>query len=350
MLKPIRTFFRLLSIIIALGIGLFVLIFAGVIFFNSPPDKTPVSSNDAKIEDGYMLFEVKSGETADSVGRRLENAGAIKTRHFWYLVSRFGKEYLKAGTYRIEVPSSLIKIYSVLVNGEQLLIRVTIPEGVTIKKTALIFEEAGICGAEEFLAAASSREILDNYRVPGPTMEGYLYTDTYLLPLNYPATKVVSVMADTFYKRLETILNEGMSPAEINKRVIIASIVEREYRIPEEAGLMAGVFFNRLKINMALQSCATVVYVITEIQGLPHPEVLYNRDIEIKNPYNTYIRPGLPPGPISSPGETALRAAFNPVSSDYLYFRLTDENAGRHYFSRSLDDHIRAGALYVKGR
>jgi UPF0755 protein len=100
---------------------------------------------------------------------------------------------------------------------------------------------------------------------------------------------------------------------------------------------------------MALQSCATVEYVITEIQGKPHPETLYIRDTEIRDPYNTYIRPGLPPGPICSPGETALNAVFNPASSDFLYFRLIDPAAGRHYFSRTLDDHIRAGVFYLKG-
>jgi UPF0755 protein len=113
---------------------------------------------------------------------------------------------------------------------------------------------------------------------------------------------------------------------------------------------MAGVFYNRLSIGMALQSCATVEYVITEIQGKPHPELLYTRDTEIRDPYNTYIRPGLPPGPISAPGAVALDAAFHPAESDYLYFRLSDARAGRHYFSKTLDDHIRAGMLYVKDR
>jgi UPF0755 protein len=101
---------------------------------------------------------------------------------------------------------------------------------------------------------------------------------------------------------------------------------------------------------MALQSCATVEYVITEIQGRPHPEALYNRDIEIRDPYNTYIIPGLPPGPISAPGAAALDAAFHPAKSDFLYFRLTDAATGRHYFSKTLDEHILAGKLLLKAR
>jgi UPF0755 protein len=141
-----------------------------------------------------------------------------------------------------------------------------------------------------------------------------------------------------------------MPPDELNNMVILASIVEREYRRGEEAPLMAGVFSNRLGIGMALQSCATVEYIITEIQDRPHPEVLSTRDTEIRDPYNTYIRPGLPPGPICAPGKVALRAALFPEKSNFLYFRLVDEASGKHYFSRTLDDHIRAGRLYVKSR
>ena len=367
--QALHWFFRLLSVIVALGIIVCVLILGGVAYFNAPPKTPPALELGTTAagqlagraspqegmrldESGALLLEIRNGETAYSVGKRLENAGIVKTRYFWNILSRLDREYIKAGTYRIELPASQIKIHSVLKAGEQLLVKVTIPEGVTLKKAARILEDSGICGEEEFLAAASSREILDAYQVPGTTMEGYLYPDTYLFSLAYPAAKVVSAMADNFFRRLELIATEtlSMSAAELNNRIIIASIVEREYRISEEAGLMAGVFYNRLKIGMALQSCATVEYLITEIQGRPHPEVLYSRDLEIRNPYNTYLRPGLPPGPISAPGETALRAAFNPTKSDYFYFRLTDAGAGRHYFSRTLDDHIKAGTLYVKGR
>ena len=192
--------------------------------------------------------------------------------------------------------------------------------------------------------------MLNSYNIPGAIMEGYLYPDTYLFPLNYPAVKVVTTMADNFFKRLYEINSQAqtMTAREINDCITIASIVEREYRISDEASLMAGVFYNRLRIGMALQSCATVEYIITEIQGRPHPQILLNRDLEIQNPYNTYIRPGLPPTPISAPGETALKAAFYPKKTEFLYFRLIDLPSGEHYFSRTLDDHIRAGALYVK--
>jgi UPF0755 protein len=349
---------KFLSFCIAMVLIFFFLILTVFMYFNSPPAPPlkPAGQDAAPggrlfvEKDGSLFLEVRSGETAFSVGNRLEEAGIIRNRYFWYFLSRLTKEYIKTGAYRIELPASQIRIHSLLVSGDQILVRVTVPEGATLRKTARILEGAGVCGATSFLAAAASREILDSYGVPGETMEGYLFPETYFFPYSFPAEKVVSAMADTFFSRLEEIAPGALTMGnnELFKKVIIASIVEREYRVADEASLMAGVFYNRLDIGMALQSCATVEYVITEIQGRPHPEVLYTRDTEIRNPYNTYLRPGLPPGPISAPGKTALEAAFNPASAAYLYFRLTDPGAGRHYFSRTLDDHIRAGSLYVK--
>jgi UPF0755 protein len=254
--------------------------------------------------------------------------------------------------YRFNFPASQLDIRSTLVSGRQILTKITIPEGVTLRKIASILAEGGICDEGAFLAAASDPETLNFYRIPGATIEGYLYPDTYLFPPSYPPDEVVRTMADTFFRRLTDTEGDALplSPEELNERVILASIVEREYRVPDEAPLMAGVFYNRLRIGMALQSCATVEYVITEIQGKPHPLTLYDRDTEIRNPYNTYINRGLPPGPIAAPGKVALDAAFHPAPSDYLYFRLVDPDEGRHYFSETFDDHIRAAFLYVKGR
>jgi UPF0755 protein len=342
-------FLGIVLILSALGLGCFI-------YFNSAPGKpAEFAAEDPALridESGMARLELRQGESVRSVGQRLESAGIIRSRYFWELLARFDRDYLKAGTYSFSLPATQLEIRSLLVAGRQLLVRVTVPEGTTLKKTARILAEAGVCEDAAFLAAASDRELLEAYRAPGATLEGYLYPDTYLFPGDYPADRVVKVMADTFFKRLAEIQPDSLalSPAELDRRVIMASIVEREYQAPEEAPLIAGVFYNRLRIGMALQSCATVEYVITEIQGRPHPERLYDRDTEIRNPYNTYMVSGLPPGPISAPGATALNAAFDPVSSDYLYFRLVNPSEGRHYFSRTLDDHIRAGALYVKAR
>jgi UPF0755 protein len=334
-------------------------------YFNAPPEGpvmpddtglgvSGTASNGPAKTSHTRFFEVYAGESAMAVGRRLQEAGLIRSHYFWYILSRLDKGYIKAGTYRLELPASQMALRSTFVTGQQFLTRVTIPEGVTLKKMAKILAAAAICDADAFLAAAEDGEILAAYGIPGKTMEGFLYPDTYFFPRDYPASLVVKAMADTFFRRIATLPGmtgiSALSLEALYQKVIIASIVEREYRVAEEAPLMAGVFYNRLDIGMALQSCATVEYVITEIQGRPHPEVLYTRDTEIQDPYNTYMRTGLPPGPISAPGAVALHAAFNPIRKEYLYFRLVDSTAGRHYFSRTLDDHIRAGALFIKGR
>ncbi|MDR2247738.1 MAG: endolytic transglycosylase MltG [Treponema sp.] len=353
-LKGIRAVCKVLSVLIVTAILISGMVVGAFVYCNSPPDSPAEFLGDALriYGDGTMYIEIRNGESAISVGRRLENAGIIRTRYFWNLVSRLNREYIKTGTYRISIPATQLGIRAILISGQQLLTRVTVPEGVTLKKIAQILEDADICNGAAFLDAASDQRILDEYRIPGKTMEGYLYPDTYLFPAAYRAPQVVRILADTFFRRLEEIAEDALSlsPEELNNRIILASIVEREYRADDEAPIMAGVFYNRLKIGMALQSCATVEYVITEIQGKPHPSVLYDRDIQIRDPYNTYIRSGLPPGPISAPGPVALKAVFYPDSSEYLYFRLVDPAAGRHYFSRTFDEHIRAGVLYVKGR
>jgi len=343
-----------------LGLALFIgfLFVAALFYFISPPVFSPDSLRDREnvvMEfDGETCvavnFDVARGESARSVGDRLADLGLIRSRLFWQLVCRYSEGQIKSGSYRIDIPSNSIAIYRLLVSGKQMLLRVTIPEGLTMSKTARLMENAGICTSEEFISRASDPEIISFYRIPGKSMEGYLYPDTYLFPSGYPAAKVVRAMADNFFARIEKMGERisSMPPDELNRLVILASIVEREYRLDEEAPLMAGVFKNRLDIGMALQSCATVEYVITEIQGKPHPEVLSTRDTEIRDPYNTYMRPGLPPGPIASPGEVALRAALDPAKSEYLYFRLVEADSGRHYFSRTLDDHIKAGRLYTK--
>jgi len=350
-----RVFVKLLAGFLGFIIVMAAVLLAGLIYFNSPKtlDTYPVlSENDGiKInEDGSYFIDVRRGETSQSVGMRLERTGLIRNRYFWNLICKFNSEHIKTGTYRVEIPSSQMAIHKILISGKEILHKVTIPEGVTLKKMAAIIEEAGICNAQAFLSAARDPQIIKQFLIPGNSMEGYLFPDTYLFPKDHPADRTVRIMAENFFSNLEKLDDSvrKMSPEEINNIVIIASIVEREYRVADEAPVMAGVFYNRLRIRMALQSCATVEYIITEIQGKPHPSVLLFSDLEIVNPYNTYIRAGLPPGPISAPGKVALKAALFPESTQYLYFRLESVSSGRHYFSRTHDEHIRAGELVTK--
>jgi UPF0755 protein len=352
--SPVFSFLiKLIIFIIALVLILVPVSIGVIMYLNAPPQAQAVEQDGIRITgDGHFYIDVRKGETSQSVGMRLERAGLIKNKLYWNILNRMESEHIKSGTFKIEYPSSQTAIHRHLVSGKQILYRVTIPEGVTLKKMADLFEDANICSAEDFLEAARDPHILQQYKIPNETMEGYLFPDTYLFPADYPASQAIKLMADNFFTKMENINPQvkEMSPAEINEKVIIASIVEREYRVDEEAAMMAGVFYNRLRINMALQSCATVQYIITEIQGKPHPTHIYNHDLEIRDPYNTYLFRGLPPGPISMPGEVALKASMFPENTDYLYFRLDDNSpTGRHLFSRTLDEHnVRAGQIVVK--
>lgn len=337
----------------ALGIALLAAggAFAAFLYFNTPPSAFARATDTVQLlDDSEIRFEVREGESASSVGTRLEEARMIKNHYAWQLLCRLRPAFLKAGMYQLIERLPLLELHEMLTSGRQMLVSVTVPEGSTLRATALIMSEAGICPEDDFTAAAANDKLLREYQVPGATMEGYLYPDTYYFTARYPANLVVRAMADTFYKRLRTLDVDAtaFSPQELYAKVILASIIEREYRIEDEAPLIAGVFLRRLKKGMRLESCATVVYVLTEIERRRHPAQLFYRDLEIKSPYNTYLRGGLPPGPIASPGAVALHAAFFPAETDYLFFRVVDAAAGRHYFSRSFDDHIKAGALLAK--
>jgi len=335
-------------VIIVAGLSLFAYVNSAPAWSNMRPE---LERGIEKQEDGSILIEIYQGESAQSVGKRLATAGLIRSYFAWNLINRMAKEPIKAGFFIIKGPETLLTLYQRFAKGQQLQIRVTIPEGATLSKISQILERSGICESRDFMLAATSRELLEKYQIPSSSFEGYLFPDTYLFPKGFNPEKIISLMTDNFFNKLKQIAPESqnMLPKDLHEKVILASIIEREYRVDDEAPLMASVFYNRLKIGMALQSCATVEYVITEIQGKPHPEVLYFKDIAIQNPFNTYVRAGLPPGPISNPGLVALRAVFYPAQTNFLYFRLVDPNEGRHRFSKTLDEHIKAGVIYVKG-
>jgi len=298
-----------------------------------------------------VLFTVEKGDSASSVASTLEAKGYIRSALAFRLLARATSlgSSLKAGTYRLLPQMGSKAILDEFVSGAQALIRITVPEGFTLSQVAVLLDRSGVASKADFLTVAGSPKLLADLGIPGATAEGYLFPDTYFFPAKYPAESIVRAMVRAFRDRLATIPEAAaLDSRELRDRLILASIVEREYKAPEEAPYMASVFYNRLKIRMALQSCATVVYVITERLGKAHPEVIYDRDLRLDDPYNSYIHPGLPPGPISNPGLTALRAAFYPASSKYLYFRLVDANAGKHHFSLSLEEHLDSRRLFIK--
>lgn len=315
------------------------------------------SSNQAtgEIPDEGITFRVGQGATLVQIARELETLKAIRSQWLLRMIAKAkGTEgSLKKGTYRIEANMTTFDIHNLIVTGRQQLYKVTLPEGFSLQEIAHRFDEAGITSEEAFLEAAADEDILKEWKIPASDVNGYLYPNTYYFQKEFPAEKVVSHLLETFFTELTQVFPEhkNMSPAERHEAIILASIIEQEYRAPEEAPLISSVFQNRLDIGMPLQSCATVAYIITDIEGKPHPDRILFSDLEHPSPFNTYQKKGLPPAPICNPGLVAVEAAFKPAKTDYLYFVVKDPSAGRHQFSRTLEEHNQArDFLFTKRR
>ncbi len=338
-----KKFLTFISYLIFIVMAATIILFGMFGYMDSPP-KLKENKDSSQIH-----FDIPSGATASWVGDKLETSGIIRSSFWWNLLGKFDKEPIKAGYYTISPPVRMTELRELFVSGKQQLYKITIPEGYSVIRIAGELEKNRICGAKDFLDAVASPLALAKAGFTAISAEGFLYPDTYYFQRAYPAEKVVSKMIETFFKRLDeaNIDYKTLSGIELRDKVILASIVEREYRIAQEAALMAGVFYNRLHLGMRLQSCATVVYVLTDVLNYPHPERISTADTRIDHPYNTYLYGGLPPGPICSPGIIALEASFRPEKTDYLYFRILNEE-GKHIFSKTLDQHIDAGELYIK--
>lgn len=297
-------------------------------------------------------FTVEPGWSTGEIARALRNEGFIRSDYYFRALTRLMRMdgNLQAGSYHIPANLSSIKILKLLASGKTQLIRVTVPEGLTSRKVALLFQEAGITSSEEFLAATKNKELLSEFGIIAPSAEGFLFPDTYMMAKPYPAEKVVRTMIRSFFREMDQIYPEykQMPWSEFYNRLILSSIVEKEYRVDEEAPKIASVFYNRLERDIALESCASVVYVLTEVLGREHPKRLFYKDLEVDHPYNAYRNKGLPPGPIANAGPVALKATFEPAQTDYLFFVVQNAQKGTHLFSNNLADHEAGRKRYVE--
>ena len=300
-----------------------------------------------------VLFKIENGESLFSVIERLEEAGLIPDGNFIKIyVKLLNTPMIKSGNYSVSSDMPPLAILNLFEQGIQELIKVTIPEGLTSRQIALILKDSGIISSEEdFLSLVQSHEFLESLGVVGSSLDGYLFPDTYRFQENFPPEKVLSHLVSTFFENLEEIYPyyKEFSDEKMKEKVILASIIEKEYRVEREAPLIASVFYNRLKIGMPLQSCATVIYVLTEELGKPHPDRIFLRDLEVQSPFNTYYNPSLPPAPIANPGYVAMNAAFNPAQTDYLFFVVENASQGTHTFTSNLSEHNQARQLYLEG-
>ena len=290
------------------------------------------------------ILKIPAGTGVLDVAEELESNGIIRSADVFYLKARIEKFAMKAGRYSVNPSMSLSEIFALLESGKQDYISVSLPEGLTISQIAqLLVDSDVILSKEEFIEEVNNPELLEKYKIPARNLEGYLFPDTYFFNPSMNARDVVERLVDNFFSRIESLEISCENMEELHETVILASIVEREYCREEEAPLIASVFKNRLEHHIGLESCATIVYILTEIEGRPHPEKITYEDLKIDSLYNTYKWAGLPAGPISNPGAIALKAAANPPKTKYYYFRVVDESTGTHHFSTTLEEHAKTG-------
>ena len=319
---------------------------------------SPVSTG----EQEKLRVEIPGGMSVSEAGAKLFEAGLIRNKKLFYYAARYpelkaflyGKGsdkafVLRSGIYYISPSMNIAEIQEELSSGQQEYIKVSIPEGLTISKIAAELEENRICSAGEFSRVCRNSRFASENGIGGDSCEGFLFPDTYFLTVDMSPRDVAKIMIDNFFTKIKEIEPLAqMNKADLYKTVTLASIVEREYRVEDEAPLIASVFKNRLRRNIGLYSCATVEYIITEIEGRPHPDRILIEDTKIDSPYNTYKWAGLPPGPISNPGLVALRASAETPKTDYYFFQVVDPAAGRHVFTTNFDEHIQSHSLYTK--
>ncbi|HEX3048380.1 MAG TPA: endolytic transglycosylase MltG [Bacillota bacterium] len=321
-----------LSGIILIGGGFILLMFLGI-SWNLAPVQPGVKNT--------QVFEVRHNASLREVARDLSSHGLIRSSLAFEIYVRldFKHRMPKAGWYQLSPSMSGARMVRELQRGTPREVRITIPEGRTIKEIADLLAEKGYVDPKQFLAVAGdSKLIRDNLgdELAGDVSglpEGYLFPDTYNFMLPVTETKIISTML----RRFRTVFQENFGKLSTEKRrelVIMASLVEMEARKSEERPIIAGIFDNRLRIGMRLESCATVQYVLGTHKHL------YYKDLKVESPYNTYLHYGLPPGPIANPGLASMKAAAQPAPVRFLYFVAKPD--GSHIFSETLNQHDRA--------
>lgn len=331
-----------LNIIIVIAIIILAITVAFMSYLNI--GSRPLDSQDSTL----ITVEVPNGTNTHEIGKILESKGLISNYGLFILKSKLegldGK--YKAGQYHLSPSMSMDEIIENLISGNNSSIKFTIPEGFNISKIIEVFEKKGLINKETFTREIISGQYDYWFLKDAPSgknrLEGYLYPETYYVYSNATEHEIIDKMLSQFNvvftkehrKRAEEL---GMN---INEVITLASIIEREAVMSEERPIISGVFHNRLKSGMPLQSCATVQYLLGEQKA-----VLTIADTQIESPYNTYLVSGLPPGPICSPGIESINAALWPADTDYLYF--VAKGDGSHAFAVTFEEHKKYKAMYI---
>ena len=283
-----------------------------------------------------VVLEIPEGSGTAQVASVLEKNQLIKSGLIFRIQSKlsgYDGKY-KAGTYTISQQMTMKEIMKIIMSGRSVGETFQIIEGLNIRQIAASLEKQNIVTADAFLAEAENGSFdyaFMKYLPAGPNrLEGFLFPNRYEAPINADAHQIIDIMLNQFNKVFPEV--DYAKATELGQNVydvvIVASLIEREVREDSERPKVASVVYNRLKQGMKLEFCSTIQYILGKPQA-----VLSIADTQIASPYNTYLHPGLPPGPICSPGEAAIKAALSPADTTYLYFVLKSGTATTHNFS-----------------
>jgi UPF0755 protein len=284
---------------------------------------------------------IPNGSSASRVAEILAGEGAVRSALGFKLLARVtGKSAsLKPGAYDLDPGAGPRAALNKIARGDVAARWITIPEGYTIRQIGERLQDEKIGSAERFveLAQYGGSSFRTSFRHPGVSLEGYLFPDTYLVPAGATEQSVIQMMLDAFGTKIADslagdIARSGMS---LHQCMTLASLVEREARIPKDRPLVSAVIRNRLGKGMRLEIDATVLYALGYHKG----RVFY-RDLDVESPYNTYRNTGLPPGPIANPGLLSIKAALRPARAGYLYYVARPD--GSHIFSSTFEQHKQA--------
>jgi len=301
-----------------------------------------------------ITLTIEENTSVLEVGRILERSGLIANAYIYALerLLNGAAQPFPGGTFTLNTGMNQNEISRTLRGFDTVTsdITITIREGWTVQNIADYLESRDIVTAEEFMYAADHGHFEFDFirAIPMPygrqnRLEGYLFPDTYRIGANFTSTQIINRMLARFDEIYDNELRRrteylGMTIDDVIKK---ASIIEMEIRVPHERELASAVIHNRLAIDMRLQMCSTVLYVLDVRRAW-----LLLSDLETESPYNTYLHNGLPIGPIANPGAASIRAALHPADVDYLFFVVRDEETGEHYFTNNHDDHLRAQAEF----
>src|SRR5271165_3614140 len=288
------------------------------------------------------FIEVLPGSSTMRIGRQLAEAGIVRSQYAFYVMRWVRPGTLKAGDYRFDHPAPVSEVFDRIRRGDTYTISVTIPEGSNMFDIAARLEQAGFGPARTFLDTARQEAgMISDLDPQAKTLEGYLFPDTYKIGPKEQMPQIAAIMVKRFR---QAALQIGLS-RDVHETVTLASLVERETALDNERPLVASVFQNRMGKQMPLMTDPSVIYGL-QLQNAWRGTI-YASDLQLDTPYNTYMHPGLPPGPIANPGVKSLKAAMQPAQTNYLYFVAASENPqGKSLFAETLEEHNRNVAGY----